>query len=115
MTVGAAALVLLVACGGSGEGSAADKPKQTNGQVAAEKDDTVPPCTKVWVADQKLPEGYEGCMNGDSLEVLVTHDCEDGRRLASYDDKYWAFLGDTISFAASGTSGDPAYAKAFDC
>jgi len=108
------AVLLLSSCGGDRED--ADSPPPTASAPASdEASGGVPSRGNVWVQGGKLPDDYEGCMNGDALETLVTHDCEDGRRLASYDDKFWAFLGEEIHYAEGGTSTDPDYSEAFNC
>lgn len=110
-----AALVLalsLAACGGGSDGGK----KGGGGGDAADPEAGVPKCSEVWVEGATLPKDYEGCMNGGTTDVLVALDCEDGSKLTSYDDTYYAVLGGKIGKAAKqgGTADDPGYKKAFD-
>jgi hypothetical protein len=80
------------------------------GCSSSDGDSDVPSCSSVWKNGATLPSDYDGCMNSKTLEALVTVDCDDGSQLTTYDDRFYAVLGQTIHW---GTVKDPAYAKTF--
>jgi len=57
-------------------------------------------CSEVWVDGATLPRNYEGCMDGKDFAVAVLVDCVGDDRFTTYDDRFHAFLGGTITEAS---------------
>lgn len=76
--------------------------------------DEWPSCSNVWVAGQTLPEGYEGCTDGEALVAHVYFECADGETLSSYEDRLWVLTPGEIADAGGDTSSDDDYSKAYD-
>lgn len=67
----------------------ADKGTETEDPTHGEE---FPACADVWQEGKQLPADYEGCANGDTIEVPVLGG--DGR--VAYDDRLAAKPGETI-------------------
>lgn len=100
----AALLALTLAACGDDSGS----PKSVGDDEAL-----APKCSDVWVAGETLPEDYEGCMDGDTLEAAASFNCEDGSSLFQYADDFWAFGGKEIHEEAGGVASAEPYKEAY--
>lgn len=114
-------LLTLTACGattdGKDTGSEANKVEVSKTPTKSAEPE-YPKCDDVWVAGKTLPANYDGCLNGDAVEVYSAFDCNDGKtQLGSYQDRFWVVTPDgTIADVGAGkdTASDPEYAKAYD-
>ena len=96
VNAGSAVLAVLAAgCGENGGGEA------------------TPPCSSVWQDGSTLPSDYDGCMDGDTFEVLITRDCADGSKLTTFQDRFYAVLGGTIHESEGEQADDAGYARAW--
>ena len=86
------AAATLAGCGGDGDGSR-DGPDSVWVRDA-------PKCSDVWVDGATLPPKYPGCMNGKDFTVAVLVDCVGDDQFTTYDDRFHAFLGGTITEAS---------------
>ena len=80
----AALTVTLTACSHGEQAKPSPKPEGAS--------DALPVCAEVWVAGQQLTSDYEGCMDGDVLEAVVTT----GDGTVYYDDRFMAQPGAVI-------------------
>lgn len=107
-TIAASAAALLAltlaACGDD-----SDSPKSGGDNDEA----LAPKCSDVWVAGETLPEDYEGCMDGDTLEAAASFNCGDGSSLFQYADDFWAFGGQEIHEEAGGVASAEPYKEAY--
>ena len=106
-----AAALLATGCGGNDEPNLSGDVEKMQDAVAAMSD-----CSDVWSAGATLPEDYEGCLNGDTVDVPIYLECSDGSRFTSYQDTYYAFLGDEVGVAKSegDAANDPGYKRAYE-
>lgn len=78
-----------------------------------EWEENVPDCSEVWIAGEKLPEDYDGCMDEDGTVAIATSvPCADGLLdMAFYDDRYWTRPADgtIVDAGEGGTAGNSAY------
>ncbi|HNJ77750.1 MAG TPA: hypothetical protein PKX56_00230 [Marmoricola sp.] len=57
----------------------------------------LPECDSVWVTGQVLPEDFQGCaVAGVFVEPEIMY-CESGQSLATYQNRYYAALGQVIN------------------
>lgn len=108
-----AAVLLALALAGCGSGS--DKP--TKADQSTDTSDADPKCSEVWKVGATLPSDYEGQCTGDgTIEVSGVYDCEDGSKMSTFDDRYFAKLGGVIAPGPEGADGkeDPALQAAYD-
>lgn len=112
--VAATLLVLTSGCGASSPGGKADStpsgtvtPTDQATSSSPTPSDSVSPtnalglpeCATVWVTGQVLPEDYQGCTeNGQFVEPDIMY-CESGQSLATYQNRYYAALGQVINEA----------------
>lgn len=112
--VAATLLVLTSGCGASSPGGKTDSSPsgtvtptdQASSPPATPTDSAsptnalgLPECATVWVAGQVLPEDYQGCTeNGQFVEPDIMY-CESGQTLATYQNRYYAALGQVINEA----------------
>lgn len=55
-----------------------------------------PQCADVWVADGKLPGGYQDCYDGDKRVKANGRYCEFGKPLITHESRFWAVPGGVI-------------------
>jgi hypothetical protein len=72
------------------------------------------PCAEVWVDGGTLPDDYESCEEADgSTAAPVVMECSDGSSFTTYDDRFHASFGGTITKAGPSSA---SYTKAYeDC
>jgi hypothetical protein len=102
-----AALLGIVACGADrGDRNAPDPADDTSASQ------TLPACADVWVKGQTLPTDYQGCTTPDGAEAAaMIVECVDGRSWATHEDRFFGYLGGTITEAPAESD---AYREAFD-
>lgn len=104
-------VVLLAGCSSGGGSDDASGPG-TNGSDGATRSPAVtdspsapgatsttptgPPCSSVWQEGKTLPADYAGCLDGDVPGEADVIDCEDGSRLITYANEFFARSGDKI-------------------
>ncbi|MGI8646532.1 MAG: hypothetical protein ACR2JD_09475 [Nocardioides sp.] len=49
-----------------------------------------PQCADMWVDEAKLPGGYQDCYDGDQRVKADGRYCEFGKKLITYDNRFWA-------------------------
>lgn len=111
--VTAAALVLLAACGDD-EPTAADDPSTPASETSASEPPELPDwpsCDEVWVAETTLPQGYKGCLDGDTPVKADRQACSSGQVIVIYDDRFYAVLGGPVN-ETEGLKQDPHYRSA---
>lgn len=101
-------LALLAGCGSDdGDDSATDPAAPTSATATpTESTPTESPsasetprgriCDEVWVADAKLPGGYQSCYQDDRRIKANGRYCEFGKSLITYDGRFWAVPGGPI-------------------
>lgn len=58
--------------------------------------DNSPQCTSIFKAGQTLPEGFDGCYDGDDVGPVAQYDCADGTEYAYYDDRFGSTYGGEV-------------------
>ena len=86
----------LSACGDEGSPAAEDTSASPTTEPAADLPDW-PACEEIWVADADLPDGYQGCIDGDEAVKPEKHPCSFGLPIVSYDDRFYAVTGHKIN------------------
>lgn len=105
--------LLLTGCGGSDD----DGPDVN---VDGSDPDSTPACADVWVAGEKLPDGYAGCMDGDTLIASTASECASGDAdLVTYEPDgsgFFTLADGTIVEAGEDYANTPEYGPRFeDC
>jgi hypothetical protein len=99
-----AAAIAFMATGCSGDGG--------NDKASAETSGGLPTCSDVWGDGKTLPDDYNGCADGDTIEAAVIQDCDSGiGRFTTYRDQFHALLGGKITEAPSSSK---EYAAAYE-
>lgn len=108
-----ALLLALTSCGsddGGGDTKTNDtKTNDTNSPPAASTS-----CDDIWIAGETLPEDYDGCDRGDTIEAPAVLDCTDGSKMTGFDDRFYAKLGGEIHEASGEIANDKAYSAFLD-
>ena len=104
-------LALLSACGDDSDSAAtdpvgSDTPSDTSTPSPTEPTAVAtdsppatpawPACSEMWVADAKLPLGYQGCLEGDDAVKADNLSCSSGQRIVRYDDRFFGVAGGLI-------------------
>jgi len=109
----AAVLLLAGACGDDEPESAEDPGTDTSTSPSAEAtgDATGPACDEIWVDGAQLPRNYRGCVAEGAEVKPEKTTCSSGQIFVTYDDRFWAVTGGTISEGTSPLVDDPDYAE----
>jgi hypothetical protein len=106
-------LVFAAGCGASSPGGKSEEKVVESGSPTPSQDSTdtpapdesssptnewnLPECSTVWITGQVLPEEFMGCAeNGQFVEPDIMY-CESGQSLATYQNRYYAALGQVIN------------------
>lgn len=99
----AAILTLLAACGDDEPTTASDpsaEPDQSASEPTEGETTEVPDwpsCAEVWVAEATLPQGYKGCLDGDTAVKADRQMCSSGQVLVTYDELFYAVVGGPVN------------------
>lgn len=98
----AAILTLLAACGDDEPTTASDPSagaEESSEPTEAETTEAPdwPSCADVWVDEATLPQGYKGCLDGDTAVKADRQGCSSGQVLVIYDDRFYAVLGGPVN------------------
>jgi len=92
-------LLAMTACGGDGDGD-------EGGGSASDQ----PDCESVWVEGELLPEDYDGCKEPEDVVAdSKTTDCADGSTIATWDDRFYATLGEEVQAVEGDIASDAKY------
>jgi len=72
-----------------------------------------PACDEVWRAGGTIPEGYEGCVDGDDAVVADLIRCSFGGTMTTFDDRFHGVVGNVVNDAGESLAVNRAYAKAY--
>lgn len=99
----AAILTLLAACGDD-EPTTASDPSAESEEGSSEPTEgetgelpAWPSCAEVWVAEATLPQGYQGCLDGDTAVKADRQACSSGQVLVIYADRFYAVVGGPVN------------------
>lgn len=106
-----ASTVLLAACSSGSDAGGSDDteptPRRTGSATTPSGDGsssrspeaapTGPDCDDVWKDGQQLPAGYESCVTDGRLGEADVVKCQDGSRLITYADQFFAVPGQRIA------------------
>jgi hypothetical protein len=116
-------LALLSACGDDSGSSAADPADTTSTSSSATPSDTPasteatseapdwPACDSVWVAGQKIPGGYKGCLDGSDQVAADNLSCSSGQHIVRYADRFYGVAGGKIYESSGPLDKDKGYLK----
>ena len=117
-----AVLLALTSCGGDGSEVAVDPVASQSGSPTtsqadspprSEADRTLPACSDVWVDGRKLPGGYRGCVEGETVVKADRQICSLGIPLVTYDGRFYAMAGNVVNDVGR-LAGNGQYRKALD-
>lgn len=91
----------IVACGSDDQDDRNALDNDTPARATKTADpDTLPSCGVVWKKGQDIPRDYAGCMLPDGSEsAAMIVECTDGRSWVTHEDRFFGYLGDTITEA----------------
>lgn len=113
----AAILTLLAACGDDEPTTASDpsaEPDDTSSQPTEGETAEVPDwpsCAEIWVDGADLPQGYKGCLDGDTEVKADRQPCSSGQVLVTYDERFYAVVGGPVN-ETEGLAQDSQYRSA---
>ncbi len=86
-----------------------DEPEQPKASGAVE---TLPSCSEVWRTGETLPEDYDGCViEGNEIKVFSPTECPSGKQHATYEDRWYAVLGEEIQESDGSIFSDKDYMR----
>lgn len=88
--------LLMAGCSSDDDGGTPAGERSDSSASSTDAAATYPACDDVWQAGQTLPDGYEGCQEGDSVVAAVYYECKTGGQYTSYDDALFALEGGPI-------------------
>lgn len=110
LAVIAALALTATGCSGDDNGDTAEGSQGAPAPATAMSE--YPACEDVWVDGETLPEDYEGCDNGGTIEAAASIECDSGSGVfVTYQDQFHALLGGEITEAASSSE---EYAAAYE-
>ena len=95
-------------------GPSSTPPAGPTGSPAAEPAGTgeLPPCDEVWRLGEKLPRGYDGCLeDGHQADDPRAIPCESGRPLHRHATRWYAVAGGKVIRTDSTMSKDPVFRR----
>ena len=116
------------ACGGDSASSAADpadtstasatdavgtptsEPTETTSEPSTAAPDW-PACETLWVEGGKIPQRYQGCLEGSEPVAADKLSCSSGQHLVRYQEKFFGVAGGTIYEAMGPLEKDKQYLK----
>lgn len=111
----------LSACGAeAGDPGTAEDPSATPSQTSPSSptetptEATEPLCADVWVADQILPQNYQGCQDDEKQKWVeaFTYRCSSGQKLVTYRRTFYAAKGEAINETTTPLARDPKFKRA---